>query len=114
MAQDCGHCKGHCESLHGRAIELCMDLLMPDTSDSPSPTILRDRILHRFGKGGTLLLAVMAVMLVSAVAFAIKAEKPWGRTVQKRVEKQQLLQPKEYAIIGLWGAAVVNAGVLAL
>jgi hypothetical protein len=89
-----------------------MSFLMPE---SPAPsrfTVLRDKLLHRFGKGGTLLLAIMVMMLAGAVIYAIEAEKPWGRTVQKRLEKHQALQPKEHAIIGLWWAAVVNAGVL--
>lgn len=59
-------------------------------------------------------LGVMVLLLAGCLAFAMEAEKPWGRTVQKRLEKKQPLQPKEHAIIGLWWAAVINAGVLTL
>lgn len=87
---------------------------MPESSAPSSPASVRDKLLSRFGKGGALLLAVMVAMLVSVVAFAIEAEKPWGRTVQKRLAKHEPLQPKEHAVIGLWWAAVVNAGMLAV
>jgi hypothetical protein len=54
----------------------------------------------------------LASMLVGSLGYAMQGERPWGKTVQKRVEKQQALQPKEYAIIGLWWGAVINAGIL--
>jgi hypothetical protein len=72
------------------------------------------RLLPRGGRGGVALLAVLALLLAAAVVFSVNAEKPWGRTVQKRVAKQQALTPKEYAITGLWWGSVVNAGLLAL
>lgn len=67
-----------------------------------------------FPRSQKILLAVLALLLVGAVGFAIRGEKPWGKTVSKRLEKHQELQPKEYAVIGLWWGAVANAGVLAL
>ncbi len=56
----------------------------------------------------------MLVLLIGGAIYAVEGEKPWGRTVQRRLAKQEKLQPKEYAVIGLWWASVVNAGVLAL
>ena len=85
--------------------------------ESPTPSrlvLLRDKLLHRFGRGGTVLLAVMLVLLINAIGFAIDAEKPWGRTVKKRLDKKEALESKEYAVIGLWWAAVADAGVLAV
>ncbi|MFZ4766043.1 MAG: glycosyltransferase family 39 protein, partial [Roseimicrobium sp.] len=70
-------------------------------------------LCDRFGRSGVVLLAAMVLLLIGSATFALRAETPWGRTVQKRLEKQQPLQPKEYAVIGLWWAAVVNTGVLA-
>jgi hypothetical protein len=87
---------------------------MPDLPSPSRPALLRDALVRRFGKGGTALLAAMALLLISALAFTIEAEKPWGRTVQKRLQKQEALKPAEYAIMGLWWAALVNAGGLAL
>ena len=87
---------------------------MPDIPSPSRPAVLRDKLVRRFGKGGTALLAVMALMLLGAVAFTIEAEKPWGRTVQKRLQKQEPLKPAEHAIIGLWWAALANAAVLAV
>lgn len=86
---------------------------MPDSPAPSLPARWFHALLSRSGKGGGVLLAVLAVMVVSAVTFALEAEKPWGRTVQKRVEKGQPFQPKEYAVIGLWWGAVINAGILA-
>ena len=86
---------------------------MPDSPAPSLPARWFDALLSRFGKRGCVLLAVLAAMLLSAVTFAIEGEKPWGRTVQKRVEKGQPFQPKEYAVIGLWWGAVINAGILA-
>jgi hypothetical protein len=91
-----------------------MVLLMPDSPALPQPSTWGQRLLQRFGKSGVTLLAVMVIMLASAVAFTIKAEKPWGKAVQKRMQKQEPLKATEYAIIGLWWGAVVNAGVLAV
>lgn len=87
---------------------------MPDSSVPlrTRATLLRDRLLHRFGKGGTALLAILALLLVSSIAFAITAEKPWGRTVQKRLAKKEPMQPKEYQVIGLWWASIINTGLL--
>ncbi len=90
---------------------------MPSSDESPAPTALpagARRLMTRFGRGGVILLATLGVLLVSATVFSIKAENPWGRTVEKRIEKKQALTPKEYAVIGLWWGAVVNAGLLAL
>ena len=74
----------------------------------------RSQLRLRLGGPGLALLIVLGAMFLACVTFAVQAEKPWGRTVQKRLEKKQPLQPKEYAIIGLWWAAVANAGLLAL
>src|SRR5688572_11417193 len=93
---------------------LSMGLLMPDSPAPSQPSTWGQRLLRRFGKNGVALLAVMVIMLASAVVYAVEAEKPWGRTVQKRVQKQEPLKATEYAIIGLWWGAVVNAGVLAV
>src|SRR5262245_58134016 len=76
-----------------------------------SPPMSRSVPLTRASKT---MLIVLALLFAGAVSFAIKAEKPWGKTVAKRLEKKQKLQPKEYAVIGLWWGAVANAGVLAL
>lgn len=69
-------------------------------------------LVLRFGKSGALLLAVMALMLAGSVMYALKAESPWGKTVQKRIAKQQPLQPQEYAIMGLWWGSIINSGLL--
>jgi hypothetical protein len=68
--------------------------------------------LRSFTRSQTALLMALALLLAGSVTFAIRAEKPWGKTVTKRVEKHQDLQPKEYAVIGLWWGSVVNAALL--
>jgi len=70
--------------------------------------------LSRFGKNGAALLITLLVMLIGSLVFIEEAETPWGKTVQKRLAKNQHLQAKEYAVIGLWWGAVVSAGTLAL
>jgi len=70
--------------------------------------------LRSFSRSQTALLAILALLLAGSVTFATRAEKPWGKTVAKRMEKHQDLQPKEYAVIGLWWGSVVNVGVLAV
>jgi hypothetical protein len=91
---------------------------MTDSSSSPAPASDRaglwQRLRGRFGTPGLVLLGVMLTLLISAVAYTVEGEKPWGRTVQRRLAKQEKLQRKEYAIIGSWWAAAVNAGMLAL
>src|SRR5687767_2802263 len=87
---------------------------MSDTSAPPRLALLREKLLRRFGKGGVLLLAIMAALFVGAVVFTIEAEKPWGRAVQKRLQKNEALKPAEHAVIGMWWAAVASAGVLAV
>jgi 4-amino-4-deoxy-L-arabinose transferase-like glycosyltransferase len=87
---------------------------MPGTAAPPRLVLLRDKVLRRFGKGGVLLLAVLAALFVGAVAYTLEGEKPWGRTVQKRMQKHEALKPQEHAVIGLWWAALINAGLLAV
>ncbi len=87
---------------------------MPDIPATFRPAMLWDKLLRRFGMGGLALLSMMLAFLVGAISFTIKAEKPWGRTVERRISKKEPLQPKEHAIIGLWWAAVANTGVLAI
>ena len=79
-----------------------------------SPTMLWQRLRDRHGQNGALMLLAMALLMLGAVTFTIRAEKPWGKTVSKRLEKLQPLQPKEHAIIGLWWGAASSAGILAL
>jgi hypothetical protein len=79
-----------------------------------SPTMFWQRLRIRHGQNGALLLLAMALLMLGAVVFSISAEKPWGKTVMKRVAKHQPLQPKEHAIIGLWWGAVSSAGILAV
>ena len=87
---------------------------MTGSASSPAPARLWQRLCGRFGKSGIALLAVLLLAMIGCAIHAVDGEKPWGRTVQRRLAKQEKLQPKEYAVIGLWWAAVVNAGVLAL
>ena len=70
------------------------------------------RMTARHGRHGALLLLAIASLLVASLAYAMQGERPWSRTVQKRLEKKQPLQPKEYAIIGVWWASVINASLL--
>ncbi len=72
------------------------------------------RLRARFGTAGLAVLAVLAALFLACAVHAVSGEKPWGRTVQKRLEKKKQLEPREYAIIGLWRGAVVNACLLAL
>jgi hypothetical protein len=87
---------------------------MTGSASLPAPARLWLRLRGRFGTPGLALLGAMLVLLIGCVVYAVDWEKPWGRTVQRRLAKQEILQPKEHAVIGLWWAAVVNAGVLAL
>jgi hypothetical protein len=87
---------------------------MTDLASTPARASLWQRLRSRFGRSGLVLLGVMFAVLVGCVVYSVEGEKPWGRTVQRRIAKQEKLQPKEYAVIGSWWAAVVNAGVLAL
>lgn len=87
---------------------------MTDSASTPAPARLWQRLRGRFGTPGVVLLGVMLVAMVGCAVYAVEGEKPWGRTVQRRIAKQQDLKPQEYAIIGSWWAAVVNAGTLAL
>lgn len=75
-------------------------------------TALWQGLVLRFGKSGTLLLAVMGFLLAGSLIYALQAESPWGKTVQKRIAKQLPLQPKEYAIVGLWWGSIINSGLL--
>jgi hypothetical protein len=68
--------------------------------------------LRLLPRGSKALLAVLGLLLVGAIFYAVKAEKPWGRTVSHRVEKHQDLQPKEYAVMGTWWGAVADGGLL--
>jgi len=72
------------------------------------------RFVSYFGRPGAALLITLALMLVASLVFIDDAEKPWGKTVQKRIDKGQHLQAKEYGIIGLWWGAVASAGILTL
>ncbi|RBP40521.1 dolichyl-phosphate-mannose-protein mannosyltransferase [Roseimicrobium gellanilyticum] len=87
---------------------------MTDSAPPPARASLWQRQRGRFGTSGLVLLGVMLALLLGCVIYAAEGEKPWGRSVQRRIAKQEKLKPQEYAIIGTWWAAVVNAGVLAL
>jgi hypothetical protein len=87
---------------------------MSDTPAPPRLALLRQKLLSRFGRSGVLLLAILAALFVGAVVYSIEAEKPWGRIVQKRLQKNEALKPAEYAVIGMWWAAVAGAGTLAV
>lgn len=88
------------------------------TSQAPisrqSRVISWQRLVLRFGKSGALLLSIMGILLAGSLVYAFQAESPWGKTVQKRIAKQQPLRTTEYAIVGLWWGSVVSSGLLVL
>ncbi|CAN5916037.1 hypothetical protein BH11VER1_BH11VER1_28530 [soil metagenome] len=70
------------------------------------------RLVLRFGKSGAILLTILCFLLVGSLLYALQAETPWGKSVQKRVSKQQPLQTREYAIVGLWWGSVISSSLL--
>ncbi|HSJ04680.1 MAG: hypothetical protein ACAI34_00605, partial [Verrucomicrobium sp.] len=82
-------------------------------ANASAPTRLWPRLLSRHGAGGMAMLVALVLVLAGSVTFAIEAEKPWGKTVQKRLAKGTKLEYREHTIIGLWWASVASAGVCA-
>lgn len=72
------------------------------------------RLVSRFGKNGVLLLTILGLMLAGVIIYSLEAETPWGKTVQKRLLRQQPLQTREFAIVGLWWGSTISSGLLLL
>ncbi len=55
----------------------------------------------------------LSVLLLALVIFLIDAKNPWHRQITERVSAGEALRVKEFIIIGLWWAAMINALITA-
>lgn len=82
---------------------------MPDSGNDMQSPDWQSRLHSRYGRGGTVLLAVIALVLLASLTHVVRGTKPWDRHITQKIAQGTRFHAKDYGIIGVWWGCVATS-----